>query len=140
MPFAKDGSGHHSFTRAKMHDEKSMGSAKPPAKTHSPEPKARSMKDPGKGESEQGMEGVVAEHGPAHGMHYAKVGDEHHVVSHHADGHVHHAKHGSFGEAHEHMKQGGEESAEQEPQETPDSEQEPAYASNGGGGIPGLNS
>ena len=138
--YSSDGKPHHSISRMKMHEEK-MGSSKPPAKTHVSEPKSKSLKDPGKGMGEeQGIEQVVKEHGPAHGMHHSIQEDgQHHVVTHHADGHVHHSSHGSFGEAHDHMGKAGAESAEQEPTESPDDAEAPQYASAGGGGIPVLN-
>ena len=139
--YSKDGTPHHSMSRAKMHDEK-MGSAKPPAKTHTPSPKSKSMKDLGKmdGEEDQGIEQIVKEHGPAHGMHYSIQEGSHHVVTHHAHGHVHHSEHASFGEAHEHMGKAGGEGAEQEPTESPDEAEEmPMGGGASGGGIPGLN-
>jgi len=43
---------------------------------------------------------VVAEHGPAHSHHVHKTPDGYHSVTHHEDGHVHHADHGSLEEAH----------------------------------------
>ena len=45
---------------------------------------------------------VVAEHGPAHSHHVHKTPDGYHSVTHHEDGHVHHADHGSLEEAHAH--------------------------------------
>ena len=136
--YSKDGTPHHSASRAKMHEER-MGSAKPPAKVHAPSPKSKSLKDPGSmhGEEDQGIEAIVKEHGPAHGMHHSIQEGSHHVVTHHADGHVHHSEHGSFGEAHEHMGKAGAENSEQEPTESPDDAE--AMPMGGGGGIPGLN-
>lgn len=45
---------------------------------------------------------VVAEHGPALSteVHSDHVNNEHHVMSHHKSGHVHHSKHGSMQDAH----------------------------------------
>lgn len=51
---------------------------------------------------------VVAEHGPAHSSHVIDRGEGHaegryHVMTHHQDGHVHHADHGTMGAVNEHM-------------------------------------
>lgn len=51
---------------------------------------------------------VVAEHGPAHSSHIIDRGEGHdqgryHVMTHHADGHVHHADHDTMGAAAEHV-------------------------------------
>lgn len=141
MPYAKDGTPHHSASRAKMHDERNAGpatgSAKPPTKTHTPNiPKEKTAK--ASGENEGSIEEHVKQHGPAHGLHHFVHEGAHHVVSHHGDGEVHVSKHGSAEEAHEHMGKamgvGGE---SQEAEETPDNE-ESEYAS-AGSGIPGLN-
>jgi hypothetical protein len=45
---------------------------------------------------------VVAEHGPASDVHIHSdmKANEHHVMSHHKSGHVHHSKHGSAQDAH----------------------------------------
>ena len=50
---------------------------------------------------------VVAEHGPANTVHVAHdhKAKKHHVVSTHADGHVHESNHGSAKEAHDHAAQ-----------------------------------
>ena len=46
---------------------------------------------------------VKAEHGPAMSTHVHSdhTSNEHHVISHHKNGHVHHSKHGSAQEAHD---------------------------------------
>lgn len=45
---------------------------------------------------------VVGEHGPAHSHLVLRSPQGYHSITHHEDGHVHHADHGSLEEAHEH--------------------------------------
>lgn len=45
---------------------------------------------------------VAGEHGEAHTHTIHKTQDGYHSVTHHEDGHVHHADHATLGEAHEH--------------------------------------
>lgn len=45
---------------------------------------------------------AVDEHGVAHSHHIMKTAQGYHSITHHEDGHVHHADHGSIQDAHEH--------------------------------------
>ena len=59
-------------------------------------------------------EEVVAEHGKAHTVtvHHDHTANKHHVMSHHADGHMHESNHESAMEAHEHAQKLGSDAAE----------------------------
>ena len=148
--YAKDGTPHHSLSRARMHDEMSGTQA---AKKEAP-PAVKKMAVLGvKAGAEHPeptgipIEDHVAEHGPAHEIHYHhdKETEKHHVTSHHGegeDGH-HHSVHDTHEAAHEHMAKAMDigNAAEREPQdheefETPDTEQ--AEMTRAKGGIPGL--
>ena len=129
---AKDGSQHHSASRASLHDEMSERKAAPAMEK--PAMGGGASKDV----SHMDIKDVVEKHGPAHEVnvkHDHEAG-AHHVTSHHKGVH-HKSTHGSAKEAHEHgMMAAGHESEEQEPTETPDqemAEQEGQEAS-----IPGM--
>jgi hypothetical protein len=84
------------------------------------EGKEESRTDEG-GESNIPPQEVVAEHGKAHTVtvHHDHAANKHHVMSHHADGHMHESEHESAMDAHEHAKQlgsdeGGNSEAENE--------------------------
>src|SRR5262245_11172977 len=119
--YAKDGTRHHSASRARLHDEKS-GGGKPPAAPMS-KPAVPAKPAGGAGESDlshMDIKDVVAKHGPAHKveMEHDHAGGQHHVTSHHKGGH-HKSTHGSAHEAHMHgMQAAGEEGEGTE--ETPD--------------------
>lgn len=146
---AKDGSRHHSASRAQLHDE--MSSKKGPASV-------TPMKKPVGGEStsegspkhpaptKMSIQDHVEMHGPAHSMEYEH--DEpsgiHHVTSKHGEeeNSHHHSQHKTHEAAHQHMgeamgmnhdNENEDETAEQE--ETPDSQQDQVA---GHRGIPGL--
>jgi hypothetical protein len=62
---------------------------------------------------------VVAEHGKAHTVtvHHDHTANKHHVMSHHADGHMHESEHESAQEAHDEAKQlGSDEGGNSEPE------------------------
>ena len=152
---AKDGSVHHSASRASLHDEMNEGKSSKPAGGSKPAPKGDGKpaeKDGSTDVSHMDVKAVVAKHGPAHQItmhHDHSEGGVHTVTSHHGEkgkAHVHHSEHGSTEEAHDHaqmaagMKGGteeeesetpGEEMAEQEEQQEP----QPTSA-----GIPGIKS
>jgi hypothetical protein len=132
--YAKDGSRHHSASRARMHDE--MATNKGPAAG------VKQMKGQAEGASgpahsshpaptETSIEDHVSEHGPAHGMHYEhdQATGQHHVSTFHGDAkmgdmdhpHTHHSVHKSEAGAHEHMgKSLGMDHADESPDETAD--------------------
>lgn len=138
---AKDGTRHHSASRARLHDEMMESTGTPKVKAMD-KPKAE-------GESEMSPHSIeehVSKHGPAHSMEYThdKASGEHHVTSKHGDQNAeHHSKHKSHKEAHDHMAkamgvdhEAGEEDDAYEGNETP--EEEMAEATGDGGRIPGL--
>lgn len=151
MAMAKDGSKHHSFGRAKLHDDMNAD------KEAESKPKPKAMADGGGGaaadpapaepgaagemesmaDSPESIHDVVSEHGPAEEVHH-KVGadGQHHVLTHHGK-HKHKSSHMDHQSAHQHMGHamgmGGESGG------MPNAP-EPAGAAmgGGGGGIPGL--
>lgn len=156
MPTAKDGSKHHSFGRAKLHDDMEADKKAPAkAKPAEAEPKGKAAMgehaepdgdEAGKGtmddepDSEMPIEDHVAEHGPAEATEHM-IGKDgmHHVRSHH-QGQKHKSRHNTPEEAHAHMGK-----AMGMGMENPDAMgeggaamPEPAGAPSGGGSIPGL--
>jgi len=129
---AKDGSMHHSASRASLHDEMSERKAAPPMEK--PAMGGGASKDV----SNMDIKDVVEKHGPAHEVHvkHDHEAGAHHVTSHHKGAH-HKSTHGSAHEAHMHgAMAAGEMGENEENNETPDmeaQEQEPE-----GAGIPGM--
>lgn len=129
---AKDGSRHHSASRARLHDEMAAGKAGGGA------PKVKTMQPAGAGAGAASqypeptstpIEEHVQEHGPAHTVvhEHDQATNTHHVSSFHGDAAkgdndhpgAHHSRHKSHAAAHEHMgKAMGVEHGETE--ETPD--------------------
>lgn len=98
MPYASDGTAHHSLGRVRMHEEKH---AKPKPKAEETE-----SKKPAEGEETSGdIHEVVAKHGPAKEMHYHhdEATGKHHVKSKHGE-HEHNSEHESPEEAGDHMQ------------------------------------
>lgn len=150
--YAKDGSRHHSASRAKLHDEIAATKGKAPEKPAAVKPIHGAGKPPeqmGAGRPEPSphtIEEHVSRHGPAHKMtheHDRETG-KHHVTTHHGEGEdgMHHSVHDTAEAAHDHMGTAmgiGGESAEAEPfggTETPEEEQAEERASKGR--IPGI--
>lgn len=135
MPYASDGTPHHSFSRAKNHE---AGIKPKPAMEKKPvEEKQPEHEDAG-GDS---IENVVKTHGPAHHMEYHRdeATGKHHVKSKHGET-EHDSEHESPEEAHKHMSKAMGQDPEAEDEETgeiagevmPEMEEETA------GHIPGL--
>jgi hypothetical protein len=121
MPSAADGSKHHSFGRAKLHDDmESDKKAKAgPKSMEAPKKESKGEAAPkAKGEAEAGgepenmetmpdtpatIEAHVSQHGPADEVHH-KIGADgmHHVLSHHG-GQAHKSVHGTHEDAHHHI-------------------------------------
>jgi hypothetical protein len=137
---AKDGSRHHSSSRASLHDEMSASKASA-GKVAEMKPAGDSYPAP----SSHSIEDHVDEHGPAHKIEYKhdQATNEHHVSSHHGDGEEtsHHSKHKTHHAAHEHMAKAmgmtKEEEQEDRDNESPDEEMQEETAP-AGKGIPGL--
>ena len=150
---AKDGSWHHSSSRASLHDEMSSKPA-----TNAPAKKSRTEK-PRDGDDEKGTDvshmeigEVVKEHGPAHHVviHHDHAGKLSTVTSHHGEkgkAHMHHSEHDGENHVHEahghameaagHDSDGDEEKDEAfEGQETPGEEEAEEEMQ----GIPGIKS
>jgi len=138
--YAKDGSRHHSASRASMHDSMSAGAEK--------KANVAPMKKPaGAGEKQEApsphsIEDHVREHGPAVEMHHKhdKATGKHRVVSHHGDGGEKHvSEHDTAEEAYDHMgkamgvQQSDDEGEAYAGEETPDEEAAEEHAR-----IPGL--
>jgi|SRR5580765_6476819 len=108
MPKATDGSSHHSFSRARMHDERKSEPA--PAK----EPKKPAMAEEDSGGD---IKEVVAKHGPARELHYHhdEATNRHHVHSKHGEA-EHKSEHDTPEDAADTMKtaMGQEEPADEE--------------------------
>src|SRR5258705_9541031 len=136
--YTKDGMGHHSASRARMHESK-MGepAAKPkPAMEEKPKPE-------GEEHSAEDIKSVVAEHGPAHHVeyHHDKETNKHHVHSKHGEEeHEHHAVHDSSEEAHDHMADAMGHSDEPEDEEMGEEvgEEMPEMEQGSRNRIPGL--
>ena len=154
MPEAKDGSKHHSFGRAKLHDDmeedkkakagpKSMeapkkegkGEVRKEAKAEGETPEHEEKEMEAVPETPTSIEEHVGKHGPADEVHHKIGGDGmHHVLSHHG-GQAHKSVHGTHEDAHHHigramgvggpLADGGGMSPAAPPPE-------------GGGGIPGM--
>ena len=121
MPHAKDGSGHASFGRAKLHDdmEADKKSHAGPKSMEAPKKESKGEAAPKpKGESEGGgehenmetmpetptpIEQHVSQHGPADEVHH-RIGNDgqHHVLSHHG-GQTHKSVHPTHEAAHHHI-------------------------------------
>lgn len=148
---AKDGSRHHSASRASLHDELS---AKKGAATVTPmkKPEGGESSDKHPAPSSHSIEDHVSDHGPAHAIHFThdQEGDgKHHVSSFHGEAEpgqhdhpaAHHSVHASHAAAHQHMGKamGMDHDNEERPAEdddlTPDSSQDQTAGSHG---IPGL--
>lgn len=154
---AKDGTRHHSASRASLHDSLSAGKGKatvtPMKKPEGGDPAGATkggaipqdhphMPGPHQTPTETPIAEHVEEHGPAthtFHMHHEETGT-HHVTSHHGGmgKNMHHSEHESHEAAHEHMAQamGAGETPDHEEYETP--ETEAAEHSRGAGQIPGL--
>lgn len=145
---AKDGSRHHSASRALLHDELTA--------VKEPEKKAgTAVAEPGEDKggtdvSHMDIGEVVSKHGPAHHivMHHDDDTGTHTVTSHHGEkgkAHMHHSEHGSRKEAHDHAAEaaGANEPTEddgeplEEAMETPETEEAEQNRSHG---IPGIES
>jgi hypothetical protein len=135
---SKDGKSFGNRQRQTAYDER-----KPQhdSKKYSPEKQSgrgeseHSEPDGDEGASDQPIEEVVAQHGPAEKMEISHdhAAAKHTVTSHHG-GHTHVAHHGSADEAHMHA-------AKAAGVMPPEQEQQPAMAGGGGmqqGGIPGM--
>jgi hypothetical protein len=111
MPYAADGSPHHSLSRVRMHEEKS---AKPKAEESAPKKPPMAAEDSG-----EDIKSVVAQHGPAKEMHYHhdEATNKHHVHSKHGEK-EHKSEHDSPEEAADTMKT----AMGQDEQESPDEE------------------
>jgi len=150
---AKDGTRHHSASRARLHDDmaKDKGAKPKPAVVPKPmeKPAEAAVAKPEAGGdhdvSSQDIQEVVSAYGPAHQIviHHDQKNGVHTVTSHHGEqGHMHHSEHGSAAEAHDsaRMAAGADEanpdeaeSVEEAAGETPESEREEM-----GGAIPGV--
>lgn len=119
--YAKDGSRHHSASRARTHD---MNAAEKPAAAPMEKAAPAGDESAGAGEdvSHMPIHEVVAKHGPAHKVEieHNHEGGTHKKTSHHGK-HKHTSEHESAQEAHEHgaMAAGAEESPDED-NETPD--------------------
>ncbi len=107
MPVATDGTKHASFSRAKHHDERNPDKPKAVEKSDKPKPIEKAKGEGTDSEkSEQMVDSIVAEHGPAHEIHYThdKASGKHHVKSKHGDANVEHdSEHDSEVDAADHM-------------------------------------
>lgn len=159
--YAKDGSRHHSASRAKLHDESGAAAAGTGKGNKAATEPVSPMKTAGAGKAgpmhpgghppptETPIGDHVAEHGPAHSMMHMLDGGTHHVSTYHGDAkmgeddhpHAHHSQHKSHAAVHEHLGQalGVEGGAEGEPEgeESPD-EANAAMPMTGGSKVPGL--
>ena len=137
---AKDGTRHHSASRARMHDEMQTANPSAPAKpTAAPDQNAMGGGDV----SNMPIHEVVKAHGPAHKV---EIEHDHKMMKHKKTSHhgkmKHVSEHDTASEAHDHgkMAAGAEETPDEE-NETPDD----ANASLEGGAddqeqkVPGLN-
>jgi hypothetical protein len=135
--YAKDGSKHHSASRASLHDEMNERgkSLKSSAGKDNPTPTAGASKDV----SHMDIKEVVAKHGPAHEVHvkHDHAAGAHHVTSHHKGAH-HKSTHGSAHEAHMHGAMAAGHEGEDE-NETPDEAMnESPMDEESEGSIPGM--
>lgn len=92
---AKDGSKHTNHETMKQADSRQM--AKAPQQTMQAEPDGDEMG----GGPEDGA-AVAQQHGPANMVEVTHMGNQHHVMSQHPDGHVHESDHGDAAMAHAH--------------------------------------
>jgi len=139
MPHAGDGTPHHSFSRAKMHDEKMASSKKPAPRAVTEAPKPEGEKSEHE-QSPEDIKAVVAEHGPAHHMEYEEKEGKHHVhTKHGAENHEHHSVHDSKEEAMDHMHAATGTDEEESPDEEEAEEIAPAMEeSEHSNRIPGM--
>ncbi len=136
--YSSDGVGHHSASRAKMHEEKIAPAGKPKAAPSKPSSPAHDAL------SAHSIEDHVGTHGPAvevH-MHHDKATGKHRVTSHHGEGggEKHHSEHETPEDAHQHMAKAmgltpPDAGDEKEIDLTPDQEDAEGVS---GSGIPGL--
>ena len=121
MPYASDGSAHHSMSRVKRHESQMESDKKPKP---SEKPAMAEEEKPDKKASQENIHDVVKQHGPAHHVEieHDEESGKHHVHSKHGDAeHEHHAVHDSAEEAHEHAGHAmGVDNEEEE--ESPDEE------------------
>lgn len=147
MPRASDGTPHHSFGRAKMHDEKMSGGTAtkslPSSEKKTAQPMEGGMNHPTP--TATPIEEHVSQHGPAHSMDYEhdKASNLHHITSQHGEGEgqPHHSQHKSKEAAHEHIGKamGVQEDQSEKDNESPDqSDESDAEMATSGGGIPGM--
>jgi len=135
---AKDGSTHHSASRASLHDE--LGERK----LNKPNAEHRNPQSGVSGQtqdvSNMKIKDVVAKHGSAHEIHikHDHAGGMHHVTSHHKGAH-HKSTHGSADEAHMHAGMAaGMNTGDEEETETPDEAANENEQEEGQGAIPGM--
>jgi hypothetical protein len=153
MATAKDGSKHHSNTRARMHDEKMDEEGKKkakPADEHEPkgdkEPKAAKPGNHAEPDGDEGMdsqepiEDVVAQHGPADKMEMnADPASGAMKMTTHHGGMKHHSTHTDpMAMGHHMMKAMGHQPPEQAPPAAAAGMGGDATGMAGGGGIPGM--
>ena len=143
--YSSDGVGHHSASRAKMHEEKIAPAGKPKSSAPKPAaPKASSAGPTHEAPSAHSIEDHVAQHGPAVEIHHKhdKATGKHHITSHHGEtgGEKHTSDHETPESAIDRMKkalgmQSPDDADQNELGTTPD--QEVAEGTQGAG-IPGL--
>ncbi len=136
---AKDGSSHHSASRASLHDEMDANKGAPVRAMKKPEGPSHPAP------SSHSIEDHVVEHGPARKIEYEhdQTTNSHHVSSHHGEGDnpeaSHHSHHKTHHAAHQHIAKAmgmqNEEEQEESDNESPDQEAEEEPS---GRGIPGL--
>lgn len=110
---AKDGTHHHSASRARLHDEMAASRGKSSGVVQKKDPADSGDKSHMPGPTETPIEEHVVEHGPAHAIHYHHDQDGdglHHVSSYHGEAPAppHNGVHGQGGENQDAMG-GGEE-------------------------------
>jgi hypothetical protein len=159
---AKDGSNHHSASRALLHDEMAQSRGKSSGVVQKKDSADKGPGEPANkshhpGPTETPIQDHVEEHGPAHAMNYMhdEADGMHHVTTYHGDAKpqdgmgggeheggdhpgIHHSRHKTHHAAMQHMQHAM--GAHDESEETPDeADEEPAMAPSGSaGGIPGL--
>ncbi len=137
--YSKDGVGHHSAGRARMHESR-MGESAAKPKGAMPKQDGAEEKPAHDEASSESIEDVVKAHGPAHHVeiHKDEATGKHHVHSKHGE-HDHHSEHDSAEEALDHAgKAMGAESDEPEDEKlgeemAPEMEEEESHSR-----IPGL--
>ena len=144
MPYAKDGTPHHSLSRASHHDGMQADRKAPPAVHEMKKAAPAADGKDGNDVSHMKIAEVVKKHGPAHdiAMTHDHEAMQHHVHSTHGDKH-HHSDHGSAKAAHEHAMMAA--GIDHDEEETPDEEAGETGADETAEmapstGIPGLSS